>query len=1297
MRNSIYRWTSLFRKWNKPVLAIAAVLGLAMCCLPAVAQSGAGSIQGTVTDSTGAVIPGATIKVVNLATNVATTTKSNNVGFYQVPALFTGNYTVSVSAPNFKTYKTRIQLLVAQAAVINPVMTAGAVTQQVQVSANAVQLTTTDNGAITSTLENQRINQLPMNGRLLSTLLSMTTPGLEGSSVGGTRLNGLAGEALEYVADGAPLTNRQFGGTSTAQAQEPDPDAIQEVQAETTDASAMYATPGTVVITTKSGTNQVHGSLFETARNNAIGIAKARQDPANFSAPEYIRNEWGLSAGGPIVLPHIYHGKNKSFWFLAYERYSLASKSTQYFHVPTQAMRGGDFSALYQLANPVQLYDPATTYNAAFCPATGAPNPYCRKPFVNDQIPAGRESPTMKIINDITPQANLGFNPLVQPNLQGPDDNLTIIPTWTFRLDHVFNENNRGYLRYTSNVQVQHNLRDYPVDEPALGGADGFPANSTGQAYNPTANFAPAIGFTHVFSPTFFSETILSQEWLSQHNYAGGTPFADFEKKLGLPNNFGEGGFPRWGENGARLINPIDGTQFIYGLSQIITNLDENLTKTVGKHQMQFGGRYRHERFGYLPDEFADDNQFSTQGTGLYNTATGANYGGLPNVGNQNGDAFLGDANYYSVNLEPPYIHFHDMEFDAYFQDNYHMTRNLTWNIGLRYEAHPATLLKGGIMENFDLNRHALALASSPQKLIAEHYTTQSIITNMENIGVKFETFSQAGIPSKGTYNYDLNFLPRVGLAYQPFGGKYGTVIRGAYGRYIYPIPVRTTYKPIPQNRPFASGYYQDYASATQSPDGIQNYLLRNPQSVVMGVNSANVVDSTSTTAFLPGISVYTLPVDEAPDIVTETNATVEQPLKGNSALRVSWLWTHATNLDQQYYYNNHYSDYAWELLTGTIPPQGRTIGLPNYANTALGPYDQTTWGGNILDERVGWSNDNELQVNYQRLFHNGYAYQVVYVWSKPFRVGGNYFRDGHFFTGQDYVFSGQGSITPVPNSSPITAPIAPPSRPAGIAPYASYHALDVFENYGVDTSVPLQHIQFNGIIDMPFGRGKRFFSNANRFVNEIVGGWQLAGDGNIASQTFYVNSGNWGPTHPLHVYKHAHRVTDCRSGKCIEAYQWFNGYVAPSNLPSSGCTTVVNGLPSSYVPYAQPIDTNYNPTAPCGKAQDKYYNTNDVQMNLLNGKTDIQGFNPGPGGNVNGVNPWGRTYLNGPYDYTVDLSVFKVFPITETTLLRFNMDAFNALNVQGYNNPSNYDGIENMLSSHNTPRQIQLTMRLEF
>lgn len=146
------------RTWGGRIFASAILLITVLWLSPAIAQSGAGSIQGTVTDATGAVIPGASIHVVNTGTNISVDTKSNATGFYQVPGLFTGRYSVTITAPGMKTYQANLELQVAQTAVINPVMTAGAVTQQIEVQSDLIQLTTTDNGTITSTLENSRIN-----------------------------------------------------------------------------------------------------------------------------------------------------------------------------------------------------------------------------------------------------------------------------------------------------------------------------------------------------------------------------------------------------------------------------------------------------------------------------------------------------------------------------------------------------------------------------------------------------------------------------------------------------------------------------------------------------------------------------------------------------------------------------------------------------------------------------------------------------------------------------------------------------------------------------------------------------------------------------------------------------------------------------------------------------------------------------------------------------------------------------------------------------------------------------------
>jgi hypothetical protein len=318
----------------------------------------------------------------NLATSVATDSSSSNVGFYQVPGLLAGKYTVTISAPGMGSFKSGLELLVDQKAVINASLAAGSVTQQIDV--NAAQLTTTDSGTISADLDSNRIKQLPMNIRELSFLTIETTAGLESKGTGNLMVHGLEAESMEFVADGVPLSNRQFGGINQVQGQLPDPDAVSEVRVETTDVGAQYATPGVAIINTKSGTNSLHGSLFETARNNAIGIAKNRNNLSNYAAPHLVRNEFGASVGGPIVIPHVYNGKNKSFWFFAYERYSLSNAASELVAVPTAAERGGDFSGLTNGSGVYQqLYDPNTTHYDTNCNGTGQINPYCRSPFGN--------------------------------------------------------------------------------------------------------------------------------------------------------------------------------------------------------------------------------------------------------------------------------------------------------------------------------------------------------------------------------------------------------------------------------------------------------------------------------------------------------------------------------------------------------------------------------------------------------------------------------------------------------------------------------------------------------------------------------------------------------------------------------------------------------------------------------------------------------------------------------------------------------------------------------------------------
>ncbi|MCX6587704.1 MAG: carboxypeptidase-like regulatory domain-containing protein [Acidobacteria bacterium] len=1222
---------------------------MAALCAPwqLAAQSGAGTIQGTIQDATSASIPGAIVQALNTATGVSVESATNDGGFFALKGLLAGGYRLTVSAPGMKKLESTLTLQNGQVLVFNRQLSVGEVSEKVTVTGETIQLATYDSGTVNTQLDAARIAQLPQNGRNVLGLAQNTVPGLEG---GGTRANGLMGEAMEYSQDGAPMTNRNFGSPSnTAQAILPDPDSVQEVRFETMNSSAQFSTPATVILTTKSGTNQIHGSVFETARNNYFGIAKARQDPSNLVAPKLIRNEFGGSVGGPINIPKVYDGRNRSFFFFAYERFSLRRASQQLMYVPTVAMRTGDFSGLINNQGILQqLYDPNTTQGAAM--------QYSRLPFSNNQIPLNRISPLAKTLLAATPLPTSADNPLINFNLNGQNPTTQTVPNYTVRLDHVFNEKNRVYFRFTDIRQQQQALRNYPSASPANLETSELKEGSTGYQAIPVQTISGALGYSKTFSPTLFSETILSMQWQRMYVQGPDRAMANFEKQLGLPNNLGNVGFPDIGSN---LFMPYGGSQWYYGMSQRVSTLDENMNKIWGKHQFAFGLRIRHERFAYLSDRSPDQIAYTNQATGIYDPTTGINFGVRPNTGNQNADFFLGAASSYSQRRNAPFNICSLMEYDSYIQDNWRVSSRLTLNFGLRWEARPAPNAANDYMVTFDIKNKALATPRPLDYYINNGLTTQPLLTNLRNLGVKFETLQEGGMPARGYASSNANILPRLGFAYTPSFGRNGMVIRGGYGEYIYPVPVRNSIRYLTASYPFTAGYSYSFTSAAQSPDGLPNSLLRNPLRTITGLNSTNVVDTDSTTALLPGIGPGTvMSADYPPARVREANFTIEQPLKDGSVFRASYIYTHGTNLDQNFQINDAPSTYVWQAKTGTTVPTGALAGV------ATRPYDNRTWGGITQSTKYGFSNDSALQFNYQRPYRRGFGYQIFYVYSRAFRVGGNTFRDNVLYPAEIFA----------PGSIPQGMDVGTQFQPS--------RAFNRWQNYRADTDIPLHRVTFNGLVDVPFGKGRRLLKSANKFVDALVGGYQVAFVGTMRSQAFQVGNSNYGATSPIQLYKDAVPVTDCRSGVCRPGNLWFNGYLPPTviNAASRG----VQGVPTDYVPYLAPI--NNTP----GQTQ---FGTNNVVMTLANGQQVTTPFSPGPAG----ARPYNAMVLQGPKNFQADMSLYKEFAMKERFRLRISMDAFNAFNIQGLLNPNASDGVQLRQSSYWTPRQVQFTGRFTF
>ncbi len=1210
------------------------------------AQSGAGSIQGNVQDATSAALPGARVKALNQATGVSAETTANESGFYALKGLFAGTYTVTYGAAGMKTSESLITLQNGQVLVFNTQLTVGEVSEKISVSGETIQLATYDSGTVNTQLDAARIQQLPQNGRNVLGLAQNTVPGLEAN---GTRANGLMGEAMEYSQDGAPMTNRNFGSAgNTAQSTLPDPDSVQEVRFETLNSSAQFATPATVILTTKSGTNQFHGSVFETARNNYFGIARARQDPANFKAPQLIRNEFGGSVGGPIWIPKVYNGRNRTFFFVAFERFSLRQSAQQLMKVPTLPMRSGDFSRLINAAGVLQqLYDPNTTQDRA--------NDYSRLPFPNNQIPLTRISPLAKTLYAATPLPTSADNPIINFNLNGQNPTQQTVPNYTTRLDHVFNEKNRGYFRFTEIDQQQQALRNYPIASPPNLGTSELPAGATGYQRIPVQTISGALGWSRTYSPTLFSETVFSMQWQRMYVEGNEASAKNYSKQFGLPDNFGQIGFPAIGAN---LFMPYGGSQWNYGMSQRVSTLDQNFNKIWGKHQFAFGARVRHEKFGYMSDRSPNLISYTNQATAIYDPATGANFNPRANTGFADADFFLGAASSFSQNRNAPYNNCWLIEYDTYFQDNWRVSQRLTINVGLRWEAHPSARAANDYLVGFDPKNNALVLPRPLDYYVKQGLTHEALLTNLRNLGVKFMNPTEAGLSSRIINSANANFLPRFGFAYTPSFGRNGTVIRGGYGEYVYPVPVRNSIRYLTASYPFTAGYSQSYTSAAQSPDGLPNSLLRNPLSIITGVNTSDVVNTNSVNALLPGISTGTVASPNYPPArVREANFTVEQPFRDGSVLRTSYVYTHGENLDQNFLLNNAPSTYVWQAKTGTVPPTG------TFAGVATRPYDNRTWGGITQSTKYGFSNDSALQINYQRPYRKGVGYQVFYVFSRAFRVGGNTFRDNSLYPAENFA---PGAI---PKGMDVGSQLEPSRE------------FNRWQNYRADTAIPLHRLTFNGVVDVPLGKGRRFLGNTNKFVNALVGGYQMAFVGTMVSQAFQVGNTNFGEYNPITTYKNSAPVKDCRSGVCRDAYLWFNGYVPPNvvNTPNG-----VQGIPSDYKPYLAPLNNTPGTTN---------FGNNNVTQTLANGQQVLTGFSPGPAG----VNPYNSGVLQGPKNFQADISLYKEVAFKERYRLRFNVDAFNALNIQGLNNPNATDGIQQLQSSYWRPRQIQFTGRFTF
>jgi hypothetical protein len=1211
------------------------VLSLLLCLAAGLAaQSGTGTIQGTVKDPAGAVVPGARVKAVHVPTAGVRETLTNDAGVYVLAALPIGPYKLSVEAPGLQPWEGEMLLQVGQAAVVDPVLKLGSTVTEITVAGDVTPLTIESAPTLGQVIERSRIEQLPLNGRFLNSLVGLTIPGVEGQ-----RTFGLREAAMEYVQDGAALVNRDTGGL---QGRPPGLDTIQEFKVETNNSSAKVNRPATVIVSTKAGSNQLHGSLFETARNNGLGVARRRQDFYD-KPPKLVRNEFGGSLGGPIFLPRLYNGRNKSFFFVSWEKYRNQSSNTTSLSMPTMEIRQGDFSGLKDsLGRPTTLYDPWTTTDK-----------WARTPYPTNLIPITRQSPLAKYLYSVTPApTHPDRNPVVTSNFYAPIPNNRSDNTFTTRLDHRLSDRDQTFVR----LSIGDNFQERAGNEPSYPTLD----NSTNITYSKVKNYSGVGAWTHSFSPTFFGETLLNWSYENYDIYCGDY-FKNWASMLRLPNPFNEEGFPYIYNTGFGMFyvqpdNRRNNRTWVFGF-------DQNFTKVAGKHELQFGARFRNERMFVLPDQGGVHGRhyFNSCATCLYDPSTGSSYGSAPRSGHEAANLFLGLAAQYQAVFSQKTYRFRDREFAFYLQDNWKASSRLTVNLGLRYELHPALAERQNLFTGFDMDQHAIVNGVSMDELIRIRRTTPEIARTFTSIGVRFLSAADVGLPTSLTYADRRGFGPRAGIAYKLGSGHRPVIARTGFSLFVYPPPLRNFNAAIRSNPPFQATFTKSFTSAAQSPDGLPNYAMRSAPTVIAGLNSENVIDPTQPGGVSRGgFTTNFFDPHQPLTRVSEWNLTLEREIANAVVARVSYVGNHGFNLEQFQSFNNQPGTWVWLTRTGLPLPSGE------YAGVSRRSYDQTTYGEIRRYQKTGYSNFNGVTFEMQRRYEKGYGFQFFYVLSNAARVAGNGWRD---------------DIIPDPS---IYLPGAVP---------ADIDQLNRFMNYRRDTDIPHHRLRWNWLIDLPLGRGKWLGRNADGLRQKLIGGWQIAGFGSWRSNYWALQTSNWGATNPIETYGTKYRVEDCRSGVCIPGYLYTNGYIPANRINSrdaQGRPNGVMGVPDNYRPAHSPIipipKDGGNPSDPMFA----YYDSNNVWITLKNGTVQRLGYD-------NGLHPWRNQFAAGPWNFGLDASIFKTVQFRERVSLRFNADFFQALNNPGIGQPSNGSGIVSLQNSANGPRQLQLTLRLTF
>ncbi len=810
----------------RPLRTASLVAVIIACSCSLYAQSTFSSIVGLVRDPSGSLLAGASVTARNLDENTTRSATSQATGNYELLNLKPGRYELTASKAGFAVTKLPEVQLLARQELRTDFSLELATVQQTIVITDTLSTINTENGTVSDSKSALEITGLPLNyrGSTNSPLAALTTvPGVQYDRAGNISVAGGMPFLTEYTIDGVSSVNVYTH--SAVGNMYPSTEMLDEFKVTSINNNAEFSQAGDVTVTTKSGSNQMHGSLLWYHQNRALDA----NTYGSAIKPAKIYNTFGGSLSGPVILPGVYKGKDRTFFYFAFEGNRKPGSGLVQASVPTAAMRNGDLTGL---------------------PGSSTVDPLSGLPFPNNRIPTSRiNSVASKLLSKYYPAPNYGSGTSTYNNFQTLISSPTNVNGYDVRVDHWFNSQQQLYARWGWRNQT---------------GVSGNGFLPTTDLSIPTRTLL--VSHNYSITPNMFNEFRFGlATWDSKKHFQ--LKGADVITELGIQgldisNHPDQGAFTSFDFSDGTSFSAV-GVNKDYPIISRTYQFSDNLSWIKGKHSLKFGADYRQLKFGEGVS-FSGSNDF-----GYFYFAQGAF------SGNAYSDLMLG-LPYYSFNaITGPDLRLTQKSFGAYAQDEWRVSSRLTLSFGLRWEVHPPFLENSGNITNF---RPTDGTVIVPDGAIAPAAGFKQSINACPGVSTatvctKIITASEAGLPQGlRTVDYS-NWSPRFSFAYRPFAGN-KTVLRGGIG--VFTVTTLGTLNEAMAGIHSSDGRtYYNYTSPGVAP------LFTLPQAhsdsyALTSIGSQNFIAAQNLTFRDPRSYQW--------------NFTVEQAMAKDTALRVTYL-----------------------------------------------------------------------------------------------------------------------------------------------------------------------------------------------------------------------------------------------------------------------------------------------------------------------------------------------------------------------------------------------------------------------